>query len=46
VSLLTGLIKFFSRLFKRGSRKNGSHGNGQNGNGQNGNVSDDNYPMF
>jgi len=41
VSLLTGLIKFFSRLFKRGSRKNGSHGNGQNGN-----VSDDNYPMF
>jgi hypothetical protein len=41
MSLLTGLIKFFSRLFKRGSRKNGSHGNGQNGN-----VSDDNYPMF
>jgi hypothetical protein len=41
MSLLTGLIKFFSRLFKGGSRKNGSHGNGQNGN-----VSDDNYPMF
>jgi len=41
VSLLTGLIKFFSRLFKRGSRKNWSHGDGQNGN-----VSDDNYPMF